>query len=1318
MKKLNLLKKILFVGVICIMGVTSFVACSSSISDPLDLIKQNYGDKEFKISFSSKGLNEPLSDVIYTANNIPKLPTPTKVGYRFSGWYFDEAYTKPYDSEYLYTKMCDVTLYAKWEEEEFINNGIYEIEYEAHILEDSIVKGKLADTYGYLEFPDLIISDETYIEKNENGVFLRIQYDMKYHCPTIDDDGNLGTLTVAVSDNDGRISSTESIIDRTGTIETVYYDLSSLNIADSIYLNVEFYNWNAKLNNESNRVYTKVGYQVEFNITNFIGYTTSYVDANDKLEDGYYLVKTHYASLNKEASMLDTFNPVYSYIEAKNGQYKLIKPMNAYNSDIIGDLAKSDYTHVKTGYARDIAYFKFDQSIVASSEDVNENFGLIDWANYLNAQEFGELSYEFDANTGKYYYVFDLGDKANVDLLLIGASTGAMTEMFNMGPTYKRLVIDYSSMVKLSSIDYTPLSGNTYSYYNSQPFYLYTDFSSLKDNTIYDTEMEYGMSNDLITTFFSSYDGENVNELYSTKMTIKPLTTTSIQENKGNIFTFQMVYECYGYDPTTSKAPLYQDYISWQTFSTYSQRFNNKVELGYEATNNEIINIYDLYRSKIYPTLEDTKLKYKAYKLKANGEVDYSSPFELDVSINNTFKYTQDFALYLEGEIDGNYKSGVINIVLKKTPKITINDEYTYEDEDYNITWTYDEKNNYYVSDKYYTKGSKAHIPEISYTSYGNSYTSLDAYDSINETYHMNQEKISIYTLNNNGIYTKVSYNYEVWNDSIFDMTSDEMVVVYHLVDRYGYCQNITLVYKGQEATTYSILRNDEEVTSGVQYYYSDGTRRDISVTNTEALNLESISEAINAEYTLKVGSNKYAFTLENFECYTKTKTTKGTTISELQEGLKDAEYALICFTYKHGDDTYVTYYVYNLRINGKDYSSFNATSNNEYFTNTSYLFNTAMLMDNNGTLFSTAYPSFSKYSGGYYKYISEDDMTNTSSNYTFLKSGRYKISYTIGFNEDENEDQVLYVGSKKITISEEFVVHSLDEEITLSYKTDKNHPFRDDLENVTTLDNGDQIYSLKIKQSEENFSLDKSYFKDTKDNLYKWGYLKKNGTSVDYVNPGAQVKNVGAKLNSTTPVLVTIWDEGIVVNAQYTINGVTYSLGSKTYYRSNNGYVLTLSDFSTFVLPSGNYEFIGWKSDKKIFYEQNGSDKIYSYKTSHTNDTSFIIEESCTIEALIKEPINVRFYTYTLTDGSIDSNDFVAMNFGAQQITEDKTLKEGLSNGVYKLVSKKEKDTNFKYYAVYIDGKFVQIDLDETSISKSYLNNGLVYVVAVYEGE
>ena len=1313
MKCLTSFRKTMYCLIVAL-GVFSLGACSTSTSNPIDLIIEKYGDKEFKISFSSYNLDEPLSDVIYTANNIPNLPTPTKVGYRFAGWYFDEAYTQAYNKEYLYTKMTNLTLYAKWEKEGFINNGIYEIDFSAHILDNSIVKGKLADTYGYLEFPDLIVKDETYIEKNENGLFLRIQYDMKYHCPTIDDEGNLGTLTVTVSDSNSRISDTESIIDRTGTIETIYYDFSSCNVADSIYLNVEFYNWNAKLTDESDRVYTKVGYTVEFKITKFIGYTTSYVDANDKLEDGYYSIKTHYASLNKEASMLDTFNPVYSYIYAKNGHYQLIKPMNVYNSDIIGNLTDEDYNHIRTGYARDFTYFTFDQSIVASDEEVNDYFDKIDWANYFNAKEFGDLTYEFDKNTGRYYYVFDLGSKANVDLILIGASTGAMTEMFNMGPTYKRLVIDYSSMVKLSSIDYVPLSGNSYTYSTTQAFYFYSDFDSLKGNTIYEAEQAYGMYNDLINIFYGSNDGKKISELYSTKMTVKPLTNKSIQDNKGSIFTFEVTYECYGYDPSSAKAPLYLDEIEWQTFSYYSQRATKRVELGYEASLNENIDIYSLYRNKINNSLLDRKLTYKAYKLNDNGEVDYSKEVNINLSENNTFKFTQNIALYLQGEFDGVIKSALISIVKKEEPNITIEDSYTYDDEDYNITWTYDTDSGSYLSSKSYYKGDKAHIPEIKYTSYGNEYSSLDAYNSINDVYHMNQEKISIYSFSNN-MYSKVNYDYEVWNDSMFDMSNDNMIVVYRLIDRYGYSKNITLNYKGEEKGTYQILRNGEVVSSGTQYYYGDGTRRSINVVDTKPLEYDSLIDPINVNYTLKIGDVEYPLNLEKFTCYSKDKTIEGKTSEDLVDAITNSSYALVCFEYAKDEDKYTMYYVYNLKINGKNYSSYSITNGKEFFTQTSYTFNNIILMDTNGTNLSTSYIKITKFNNGYYTNVSDSDIENTNNvNFKFLTSGKFRLTYSIALVEDENDESVLEDGTKTITLSEDITVHSLDEELTLTYKTDALHPFRSDLPDVETLSDGSQIHKVKIRQSSTNYCLDKSYFESSNDNLYKWGYYKKNGSVNEYANVGGELKNVGAKLNSTTPLLVAIWDEGLTVSAKYTVGGITKTIATKTYYKSGGKYTFSLGDF-VFAVPS-NCSFVGWRSDKKVFYETVGSDVVYSNETSYTNNMSFDFTESCVIEAIIKEPISLKFYTYNFTGDDVNFDDFNALQLSTLTIQEDTSLKEGLTSTQLKYVKLQESKDGFKYWAVYKDGQLNRIDnLDNFVVSKSYLYDGKVNIVAVF---
>ena len=110
--------------------------CSAqSAKTPQEVIKNAYGNRQFKISFHSEGLEVPLADVIYTAESMPKLPTPERVGYLFSGWYLDSSYTIPYSNGMLYLYMRDVMLYAKWEKETFETDGTYDIEFSAEVTD-------------------------------------------------------------------------------------------------------------------------------------------------------------------------------------------------------------------------------------------------------------------------------------------------------------------------------------------------------------------------------------------------------------------------------------------------------------------------------------------------------------------------------------------------------------------------------------------------------------------------------------------------------------------------------------------------------------------------------------------------------------------------------------------------------------------------------------------------------------------------------------------------------------------------------------------------------------------------------------------------------------------------------------------------------------------------------------------------------------------------------------------------------------------------------------------------------------------------------
>lgn len=108
------------IGVLCVASLAALPSCSKAggTKTPQDVIKEAYGDTEYKISFSSEGLDAPLEDLTYTAKSIPVLPSPQKVGYVFGGWFFDKEYHTQYQDNLLLMTMGDVTLYAKWLKED------------------------------------------------------------------------------------------------------------------------------------------------------------------------------------------------------------------------------------------------------------------------------------------------------------------------------------------------------------------------------------------------------------------------------------------------------------------------------------------------------------------------------------------------------------------------------------------------------------------------------------------------------------------------------------------------------------------------------------------------------------------------------------------------------------------------------------------------------------------------------------------------------------------------------------------------------------------------------------------------------------------------------------------------------------------------------------------------------------------------------------------------------------------------------------------------------------------------------------------------
>ena len=88
-------------------GITKFVAATLNLS---------YFDED---GYTYSGSSEVALPSTYSNDQTVVLPTPTKVGATFVGWYTDSACTNLVTNLEAYTYSADITLYAKWNEEEY-----------------------------------------------------------------------------------------------------------------------------------------------------------------------------------------------------------------------------------------------------------------------------------------------------------------------------------------------------------------------------------------------------------------------------------------------------------------------------------------------------------------------------------------------------------------------------------------------------------------------------------------------------------------------------------------------------------------------------------------------------------------------------------------------------------------------------------------------------------------------------------------------------------------------------------------------------------------------------------------------------------------------------------------------------------------------------------------------------------------------------------------------------------------------------------------------------------------------------------------------
>ena len=1032
------IKGILMIALSAIIAL-SFVGCASTngVKTPQDAIKDAYGDEQFKISFYAGTLEEPIADMYYSAKDMPTLPTPEKVGYIFAGWFFDSALTDPCDVSDgdLYWKMCDVTLYASWNKEAIVNNGTYDIEFDAEIVESSVTKGILADKYGWYKFPDDIVESETYIEKNDSGIFLRIQYDCHERGPIFAEGsgGEFEKQTYTVDDGGtGRISDELSVLDRTSTIQTIYYDISDLELSDTITLNISYYNWGAELADGESREQCSVGYKVEFRITRFIGFTQSFVNPEGKLDDGIYLVPTHYTGLDKSGAILDSFHPVYSYIVADDGHYTLVKQLSAYNSDILGNLEGDDYFNRTTGYARDFTYFLTDADNVLTAEQAEDNTLFI--PALLDAKEYGTLTYEFHANTGKYYYTFDLGDSLDKDIVLFGGSTGAMEQMFNFPFSYRRLCINYDSMVRVTDWDYTPVEGDSYTYRSEAPYYagyISNDFAD--DNTIYNLLQNYSYAVRMVNMFFASTDGgETGDKNFDTKMTVAPTAQTvaagNISDSRYKIAYFDLTYQAFGYD-VLNDGELYSGAISYLSLGVFGMTNSDVevVDIGKTLAVGTSVDLLDLYTEKVYPTVAESNLSWKAYRLSSNGNVQFSSP----ISLSRNFIFSEGVAILFSAKYDDGTRTCLVTLMPEEEPEFEIQDK----------KWTYDGEGDVWVTSERYKVGYYADVPEITYEWLGKSYStySLIKYDDDEHAPRTNYLQVAAWDYSN-GVYQRIDTDftdgYELTN--VLEMTSAKIRLTFRLVNRFGEYETIILEYRGESVGDYTLMENGEAVQSGDLTYTGD---------ERDPIEYEAVMSYIVEGDTAQCRV-LYNFTIdaENIGDYT---FVDGGTDLFTGEVMEFERPKIASSEYKQFARGSMTVY----RLSGDNY----VIANKEFVTVNESSFGTEV---------------------------------------TFLQEGTYLLVWSFSFKTDFDGNPVFdhVTGEDGFTayarLGQKIAVHDENSDITVTYVTDIEHPFdKSQFSSGSITEDGDyQYYTVTVSMADVNNTPDYyDFILANNDSLYGW---------------------------------------------------------------------------------------------------------------------------------------------------------------------------------------------------------------------------------------
>ena len=1167
---------LIFISLFCVICILSGCKLNNNNKGSItDAIKQVYGDKEYTISFNAQNLEKPIKALKFSVKEIPKLPVPEKLGYIFLGWFFDKDYLKPYDDSTLILGMSDVILYAKWQKEEFTQDGIYEIKYSAEVLKETILKEELVDKYGGIkDFTKKIVAKNTYIEKTGSELLLKIEYDQNalpaFGKPKAYD------ITLSQNNNDPHIYIKNTIDSLADSNKSIFLCLNNVDITKPIYLDIKSRDYESRVDDEIERNKMGSQYTIKFRITKFLGFDKAFVNTKNTLEDGNYLIRTYYQSASNEETMMSLFNPVYSYLTAKDGKYKLIKPIAPYYG-MIGSDANLEKPLEKNFYKRYMTFTTINNFYDISMEKSRkkEKFNKASYfPSIYEGGSYGNLEMEYNSKANKFYYVFDLGTRLDRDFMFSMFVSGFMENNLKFGNLHGKMTLDYENMVKLAHIDYEPLSGESFNF--RKEFIDYpgqaSDLAHTGSSEIYLNK--YGVKRDYYNFFYSLKNGYK--KVHSHRITIKPNRIFNLAEARYQITSFTSNFEIFDYDGISN---LYADKSSTSSFyNDNGIRNTSRVLLGKTYNLGEDIDLEALFKQLVANNIDFNNVS--CYELQSlNGVIDINTK----LAISKNFKY-QNEKVILYTYIENSFRrSAVVRIKEKDAPVVDVNDKDGL---------TMDK-------DKLYDVGMTASLPFVRYKFKNGVFTNLYGKLYIEEETTKQGLNVSrVICLGEEG--SRKTFKGVTPNTDKFLIYGKKLRLLFDIRNEfdeffpYIYEYKITPKIKQQiindQGDVYydSVLRyNDTNEVMAVRY------ERSQMLDNQNKLFLEK-----NRKYYLRTNGVNQEFKLLSYTIYFEDKTEKveipesynlDNIIDEIITKITNKS-CVVKLGYQNSKNIFSLKFLLNATLSG--HKDTQIMRHQAYFTETPYYIPNLELLNLDGKYIGNARISVYKYDNGSIlapnSGVYESVNTGSGLKLVFHSPGKYALK--IDLDSTFGHSSFMQV----------FEVYDINSEITIKYKTDASHPFKD----------GTLEKEFKYNLLNPIISLDHNYFLTNNDQLI--GFICGKNT----FNRGQYIRDFIGTFNSRYVEFTAKWDPGarVVVKPNYPETGVKtnkYKLYGDFYGKySYNFKAITPKT------PDG-YRLLGYKSS--IF-------KGGFITINQAQDASFSFYGDITIELVYEKELTIKY--------------------------------------------------------------------------------------------